>query len=583
MIDTSTLAACESRVGTALRGKWTLERLLGIGGMAAVYVGLHKIGRRDAIKILHRHIAVSKELAARFEQEAHAVNTFAHPGVVEIRDIDISEDGCPFLVMELLEGEDLGKRAQRLGGLPNDELLRYVDELLDVLAAAHARGIVHRDIKLDNLFLTKEGHLKVLDFGIARMRTGPAVTMAGARLGTTSYMAPEQVRGEQVDGRADIFAVGATMFRVLAKRRLHDASSETELLVKMGRDPAPKIATVVPGIDPDLALVVDRALEFKPTDRYPLAATMQSDVRALRARKPPPFATARLSERKPISVPTVPDPRAVHPSHPPSATPIPMPSGRPSPAILSGPPTIANPNTTLPSEGITNVVASAKAGVPVQSAPPMALHEARAHSIGTMPSQAIAAAVQAARPSTTTPQGTTPAGTPTPILTHGHPVGQVQLGPARAAAAAAALHAPQAIHATAPMHPATATPVGPRVPPPPQKGSSAQSSKKLVFIVGAASILLGSVGYLVYAFATSAKGEPDKKESGTASAAPATPGPGSTSTATTPPAPAPATAKPDKAGSTAAPKPASTTNASASAKTSPSQKPPPSILDDIFR
>src|SRR5271154_6969508 len=141
----------EKRVGSTLCGKWTLERLLGVGGMAAVYVGGHKIGRRDAIKILHPQVARSKDLRARFEQEAHAVNRFKHPGAVEIRDIDVTDDGAPFLVMELLEGESLGDRIQKLGKLPVGEVLRHAEQVLDVLASAHEQGIIHRDIKPANL------------------------------------------------------------------------------------------------------------------------------------------------------------------------------------------------------------------------------------------------------------------------------------------------------------------------------------------------------------------------------------------------------------------------------------------------
>ncbi|WP_233562049.1 serine/threonine protein kinase, partial [Sorangium cellulosum] len=170
-------AACERRVGTTLRGKWTIDRLLGIGGMAAVYAATHKIGRREAIKILHPEVARSKDLRARFEREAQAVNQFQHPGVVEIRDIDMTEDGAPFLVMELLEGESLADRLQRLGNIETGEMLRFMDELLDVLGAAHDRGIIHRDIKLDNLFVETTGRLKVLDFGIARMRDGVKTAM----------------------------------------------------------------------------------------------------------------------------------------------------------------------------------------------------------------------------------------------------------------------------------------------------------------------------------------------------------------------------------------------------------------------
>ena len=294
-MDLDTLAA--ARVGTTLCQKWTLEKLLGVGGMAAVYVANHKIGRRDAIKILHREVAQQPDMLARFEQEAHAVNRFHHPGAVEIRDIDVAEDGSPFLVMELLSGESLSERAQRLGGLPLDDVLRLTDELLDVLAAAHARGIIHRDIKLDNLFVQTDGSLKVLDFGIARIRDGVPLMMrtrAGATLGTAPYMPPEQIKGMEIDARADLFAVGATMFRLIAKRRIHEAKNETEMLLKMASQPAPPLLSVAPDVPPGVGLVVDRALRFDRDLRYPDALTMQADVRALRAGLSPPNAISQL-------------------------------------------------------------------------------------------------------------------------------------------------------------------------------------------------------------------------------------------------------------------------------------------------
>src|SRR3954467_15594886 len=127
----------QRRVGTVVREKWTLVRLLGVGGMAAVYVGVHRIGRRDAIKILPPEAAKSKEVCIRFEREAQATNRFRHPGAVEIRDIDVTEDGAPFLVMELLVGESLAERVQQLGRMPVPEVLSHMTEVLDVLAAAH--------------------------------------------------------------------------------------------------------------------------------------------------------------------------------------------------------------------------------------------------------------------------------------------------------------------------------------------------------------------------------------------------------------------------------------------------------------
>jgi eukaryotic-like serine/threonine-protein kinase len=284
------------RIGTTLRGKWKIERLLGFGGMAAVYVAVHTIGHRVAIKILHPEVAASRDLRARFEQEAHAVNRFSHPGAVSITDYDVAEDGCPFLVMELLEGDSLQSLLEKCGTLEPAQVLRIADELLDVLAAAHGHGIVHRDIKPDNLFVLRDGRVKVLDFGIARMKEGApreVKTKTGMAMGTITYMPPEQLRGEHVDGRADLFAAGATMFRLLSGRRLHEADNQADMLVKMASTPVPPLQSVVPALSVDLCRIVDCALAFRKEDRYPDALTMQKDVRAVRAGEAPAFASAR--------------------------------------------------------------------------------------------------------------------------------------------------------------------------------------------------------------------------------------------------------------------------------------------------
>ncbi len=293
--DNEDLEISQARVGTTVREIWKLDSLLGVGGMAAVYSATHKLGHKAAIKILHPQIAVSKELRARFEQEAQAISKLGHPGTVQVFDVDATEDGAPFMVMELLNGESLGQRAYRLGNIAEDDLLRYVDGVLDVMIAAHAAGIVHRDIKPDNLFVTREGQVKVLDFGIARMREsggGGVRTRTGAMLGTTPYMAPEQIHAKPVDGRVDLFAIGATMFRILTKRRIHEAETDAELLMKMGSTPAPSILLVQPTISPRLAKVVDRALVFDRDRRYPDAVTMQADVRAVLRGEDPPHASA---------------------------------------------------------------------------------------------------------------------------------------------------------------------------------------------------------------------------------------------------------------------------------------------------
>jgi len=298
----------EARIGTVLRGKWRLERLLGSGGMAAVYVGLHKIGRRDAIKILHPQIACESQLRARFDQEAYAVNRFVHPGAVEIRDIDVTEDGCPFLVMELLDGESVRARYDRLGSPDITEILRIADDVLDVLAAAHAQGIIHRDIKPDNLFYLPDGRIKVLDFGVARVRqaANELRTGTGTTLGTVAYMPPEQIKGTDIDARVDVFALGATMFRLIARRRIHEARSDAELVIKMATLPAPPLASVAQGAPASVCAIIDRALTFDREGRYPDAKAMQQDVRAVRKDEPPAIALGAATRMDAPTHPAVP-------------------------------------------------------------------------------------------------------------------------------------------------------------------------------------------------------------------------------------------------------------------------------------
>ena len=232
----------------------------------------------------------------RFLREGYVANTVDHPGAVRVFDDDTTDDGAAFLVMELLEGETLETRAERLGGkLAPAELLLLADRLLDVLGAAHAKGIVHRDIKPDNLFLTTDGQLKVLDFGIARLRElgEPAVerpalghkTAAGTFLGTPAFMSPEQARGrwDEVDERTDLWAVGATMFTLLTGNSVHEAHTVNEQLVLAVTTQAPSLAQRAPDLPPELVRVIDRALAYHKNDRFQHAREMQAALREARA------------------------------------------------------------------------------------------------------------------------------------------------------------------------------------------------------------------------------------------------------------------------------------------------------------
>jgi serine/threonine-protein kinase len=292
--------AASRRLGQVLRDKWTLEHLLGVGGMAVVYAARHRNGKRVAVKMLLPEMSQREDVRERFRREGYAANKVQHPGAVEVFDDDVTEDGSAFLVMELLEGEPLTARANR-GLIEVGELLAWVDEILAVLAAAHAQGIVHRDLKPDNIFLTADGRVKLLDFGIARVADAMPnsfKTRTGTALGTAPYMAPEQALGkiDEIDGRCDLFSVGATMFRLITRRKIHEVKNDADLLVAMATMPAPPLASIATGTPASVCAVVDRALAFLPSRRYPDARTMREDVQAARRGEPPPYATAQSAK-----------------------------------------------------------------------------------------------------------------------------------------------------------------------------------------------------------------------------------------------------------------------------------------------
>jgi serine/threonine-protein kinase len=288
-----------ARVGQTLKGKWHLDVLLGLGGMAAVYGATHRNGSRVAVKILHPELSTNAEVRSRFTREGHAANAVGHDGAVKVIDDDVAEDGSLYLVTELLDGETLEDRRVRSGGrLGEDEVLSVADQLLDVLAAAHAKGVHHRDIKPANIFLTRSGQLKVLDFGIAHLRevsTGTMATKAGSAMGTPSFMSPEQARGlwSDVDGRSDLWSVGATMWQSLTGTLVHDGRTANEELLSAMTKPAPPLASVLPDVSPAVAQLVDRALAFEREKRWLNAQRMQEGVRrAYHDRHGSPITTA---------------------------------------------------------------------------------------------------------------------------------------------------------------------------------------------------------------------------------------------------------------------------------------------------
>lgn len=308
-----------ARVGSTLSEKWRLDELLGVGGMAAVYGATHRNGRRAALKILHPTLSEVQELRDRFFDEAYAANLVNHPGTVAVLDDGVCPDGSLYLVMELLDGENLDARLTRADrGLPPAEVLALTRPLLEVLAAAHERGILHRDVKPENVFLTTSGEVKLLDFGVARMSDSlrTSRTRAGLTLGTPSFMPPEQARGRcaELDVRADVWAVGATMFTLLTGRFVHEAETQNEALLAAMSHPAPPLRSVAPHVPERVAAVVDRALAFAREERFRDARRMLRAVRAAER------TLAKLEGGLP------PRPRAGEPIAPPRFAPIEEPS-----------------------------------------------------------------------------------------------------------------------------------------------------------------------------------------------------------------------------------------------------------------
>ncbi len=274
-----------SLVGRTLKGKWRLESQIGTGGMASVWAARHRNGKRVAIKLLHPELSRDESIRARFLREGYVANKVQHPSVVTI--LDDEDDGdLVFLVMELLEGETLSERWKRNDRrLALREVLRVTDAVLDALAAAHDKEIVHRDVKPANIFLTTSGEVKILDFGIARLHEGPSgtghTTRLGTSLGSPAFMSPEQARArwEFVDARTDIWAMGAVMFACLSGRHVHGSKTSAELLIATATQPAPSLREGWPEAPDVVTAIVDRALAFERADRWQDARAMQAAVR----------------------------------------------------------------------------------------------------------------------------------------------------------------------------------------------------------------------------------------------------------------------------------------------------------------
>ncbi len=261
-----------------LSARYRLEERIGTGGMSTVYRAVDETLQRSvAVKVMNREVAEHSDQLERFRREARAVAQLSHPNVVGV--IDAGDDaGHPYIVFEFVEGETLKQRIQRRGPLPVSEALSYAIEVTRALGAAHARQIVHRDVKPQNVLIDAEGKARVTDFGIARSLEEQGLTDDGRVVGTTDYVSPEQALGRPVTGQSDLYSLGIVLYEMLTGELPFSGETQIAVAMKHVREPLPDVRARRPEIPVALAAVVARATAKPLEERYPDEATLIADL-----------------------------------------------------------------------------------------------------------------------------------------------------------------------------------------------------------------------------------------------------------------------------------------------------------------
>ena len=269
-------------LGAVIDGRWVICGFLGEGGMARVYLAEDaKTRARVAVKILAREHAGDRVTRERFLREIDVAAEIGHPNIARVLDAGHRADGSPFLVIELLVGETVGERLRRERVLNVAVTLSVVRQIASALSAAHEAGIIHRDIKPDNVFLVDdpsgEPRVKLMDFGMAKLREGP-VTQVGLTLGTLPYMAPEQALADPLDGRTDIYGLGVMMFRLLTGRLPFETANDPLLVAQLLYVAPPSLRTWCPDLDPRVETLILTALRKVPGNRHASMGDLLEDV-----------------------------------------------------------------------------------------------------------------------------------------------------------------------------------------------------------------------------------------------------------------------------------------------------------------
>ncbi len=306
-------------VGQTLGGRYKIEGTLGKGGMSAVYKATDPNLRRTvAVKMIHPHLSDNPDFVVRFKEEAAAVAQLRHPNIVQVFDFN-NDDETYYMVLEFVPGETLQARLKRLNDagrrLSMTEAIKFAMQICDAADYAHQRGLIHRDIKPANIMLDVYGKAVLMDFGIAKIVGGQHKTATGATVGTALYMSPEQIRGERVDERSDIYSIGVALFEMVNGRPPYEADSALTLMMMHINDPVPDLRQIWPDTPDDLVTVIEKALAKNRTERFQSAAEMAAILRKINERLQGPAAGVTMIEEalpeEPLSAATILEPAPV--------------------------------------------------------------------------------------------------------------------------------------------------------------------------------------------------------------------------------------------------------------------------------
>ncbi|MGH2853785.1 MAG: protein kinase domain-containing protein, partial [Solirubrobacteraceae bacterium] len=259
-----------------IAGRYRLESRLGYGGMSTVHLAFdRRLERRVAVKLLAGHLAEDPTFVSRFQREAQAAARLVHPNIVQVFDSGLDErTGQHFIVMEYIEGRSCAEILRDEGWVDVQEAASIIEQACEGLHYAHRHGVVHRDVKPGNLLRSREGEVKLADFGIAKATEQSSITQVGSVLGTAAYLAPEQARGEEAGPPADLYALGVVSYQLISGRLPYEAASLTELALKQQQEEPPMLDTLVAAANPELADAVAIALALDPRERYGTAREM---------------------------------------------------------------------------------------------------------------------------------------------------------------------------------------------------------------------------------------------------------------------------------------------------------------------